>query len=144
MNFAPLRAATSGCSQAALPFVDGPAGEIVGGEAREDTLEIDLAVAERAVARGALQPALVAAVDALFRRRIELGVLHMEHLDAFVIDVDEAEIIHPLLDEMAGVVIDVAARVIADSVEEHLERVAVEHILGRMDLEAEVDAVLRR
>ena len=30
----------------------------------------------------------------------------------------------------------------ADGVEEHLERVAVEHILGRMDLEAEIDALI--
>ena len=64
----------------------------------------------------------------------------MEHFDALVIGVDEAEIIHALLDEMAGVVIDVAARMIADALEEHFERVAVEQILGRMNLEAEIDA----
>ena len=105
-------------------------------------LKFDLPVAERAEAAGALQPALVAAVDALLRRRVELGVLDVEHLDALVIDVDEAEIVHALLDEVAGVVVDVAALVAADRVEEHLEGVAVEHVLARMDFEAEIDAVV--
>src|SRR5580692_7674798 len=58
--------------QAAFPFVDGPAGEIIGRELREDGLEIHLAVPERPVAPRAFEPALVAAVDALLRGRVEL------------------------------------------------------------------------
>ena len=127
--------------QAALPFIDRPAGEIISRELREDRLEIDLPVAERAVAAGALEPSLVAAVDALLGGRIELGVLDVKHLDAFVIDVDEAEIVHALFDEVAGVVVDVAALVAADRLQEHVERVAVENVLGGMNLEAEIDAV---
>src|SRR5579863_1051371 len=128
--------------EAAFPLVHRPAGEIISGELGKDRLEIDLPVAERAVAAGALEPALVAAIHPLLRGRIELGVLDVEHLDPVVIGVDEAEIIHALLDEVAGVVIDIAALVAADRVEEHVERVAVEDILARVDLEAEVDAAL--
>ena len=131
-----------GMLQAAFPLVDRPAGEIISRELREDRLEIHLPVAERAVAAGALEPSLIAAVDALLRGRVELGVLDVEHLDAVVIDVDEAEIVHALLDVVAGVVIDVATLVAADGVEEHVEGFAVEHVLARMDLKAEIDAVL--
>src|SRR5215510_3448609 len=60
-----------GMLQAAFPFIDRPAGEIIGGEAREDALEVHLAVAERPVARRALQPALVAAEIALLGGRVE-------------------------------------------------------------------------
>src|SRR5215471_3923170 len=61
-----------GMLQAALPLIDRPAGEIIGGEAREDALEVDLAVAERPVARRALEPPLVAAEIALLGGRVEL------------------------------------------------------------------------
>jgi hypothetical protein len=59
-----------------------------------------------------------------------------------VIGVDEAEIVHALLDVVAGVVVDVATLVAADGVKEHVEGVAVEHVLARMNLKAEVDPVL--
>ena len=131
-----------GMLQAVLPLVHRPAGKIVGGKFGEYRLEVHLAIAERAIASGAVEPALVAAVDALFCGRIELGVLDVKHLDALVIRIDEAEIVEALLDEMAGVVIDVATRVSADRVEEHIEGVAVKDVFGRMDLEAEVDTVL--
>ena len=45
-----------GMFQAVLPLVDRPAVEIVLGELREDLLEVDLPVAERAVPGRALQP----------------------------------------------------------------------------------------
>src|SRR5579871_6663059 len=90
-----------GMLQAAFPFVNGPAREIIGRKLREDRLEIDLAVAERSIPSGALEPSLVAAIDALLRGGIELGVLDVEHLDPVVIGVDEAEIVHALLDEVA-------------------------------------------
>src|SRR6185369_11563906 len=110
---------------AALPFQHRPAVEIILREFGEDRLEVHLAVAERAEAAGALRPRLVAAVDALFGRRIELRVLHMEHADAWVIGVDEAEIIELLQHEVARVIEDVAAPVPADTLEEHLEGDAV-------------------
>src|SRR2546429_420546 len=118
-----------------------PAGVAVLGELREDAAEIDLAVAERAEPAGALEPWLEAAVDALPAGRIELGVFHMERDDALVIPIDEVEIVETLQHEMRGIVIDAAARMIVESVEQHLERGAVEHVLAGMQLEADVDTL---
>src|SRR6185437_11801355 len=128
--------------QRIFPFVDRPAGEVIGRQLGKDGLKVDLTVAERAVAPGALDPTLVAAIHTLLRRRIELGVLDVEHLDSVVIEVDEAEIVHALLDVVAGVVIDVAALVAADRIQEHIERLAVEDVFERMDLKAKIDAIL--
>src|SRR5271165_94865 len=131
-----------GMLQTAFPFVHRPSREIVGGELGKDRFEINLAVAKRPVAPGALKPALIAAIDALLRGWVELGVLDVEHLDTIVIGVDEAEIVHALLNEVARVVIDVAALVAADRVEKHVERIAVEDVFARVNFEAEIDAIL--
>ena len=134
--------AVLGMLQAAFPFQHRPGIIAVLGELGEDAAEIDLPVAERAEAAGAVGPALVAGIDALPSGRIELGVLDVERLDPLVIDVDEFEIVELLQQEMRRVVIDVAALVAADRVEEHLEGRAVEHVLARMDLVADIDAIL--
>src|SRR5919106_1071996 len=101
-----------------------------------------LAVDERAEAAGAPQPGLEARVHPLPRARVELGVLDVERLDPLVVDVDEAEIIELLQEKMARVVVDAAARMVADPLEEHPEGGAVHQVLARMDLKADVDAVL--
>jgi hypothetical protein len=56
--------AVLGMLQAAFPFEHGPAGIIVLRQLREDRAEIDLAVAQRAEAAGAVDPAAVAAIHA--------------------------------------------------------------------------------
>src|SRR5205823_5031120 len=66
---------------AALPFEHRPAVKAGFGEEREDPAEIDLAVAQRAKAAGALVPGLIAAIDADAAARPELGVLHVEAAD---------------------------------------------------------------
>src|SRR5690606_40324001 len=53
--------------QAALPLQHRPAPEVVLRELREDRLEIDLPVAERAEAAGTVDPVLVAAIHAAAR-----------------------------------------------------------------------------
>src|ERR1700722_2472310 len=141
-EFGALARRDLGMLKAALPLVHGPASEIISRELGEDRLEINLAVAERPIAPCALEPSLIAAIDPLLRRRVELGVLDVEHFNAIVIGVDEAQIVHALLDVVAGVVIDVATLVAADGVEKHVEGVAVEHVLARMNFKAEVDALL--
>ena len=137
-----LARAVLGMLQAALPFQDRPAGVVVAGEPGEDAAEVDVAVAERAEPPGAAQPGLEARVHALPGAGVELGVLDVERLDPLVVDVDEAEVVELLQQEMAGVVVDAAARMIADPLEEHLEGGAVDQVLARVDLVAEVDAVL--
>src|ERR1700689_180445 len=52
-----------GALDAAFPFQDGPAGEIVLRQLGENCGEIDLAVAERAETAGAINPYLIAAVN---------------------------------------------------------------------------------
>src|SRR6478609_631743 len=105
-----FRRSLLGILDAAFPFEHGPAVEIMLRQLREDRPEIDLAVAEGTEPPGTLRPGLKAGIDALPAARIELGVLHMEHADALVIDVDERQVVELLQQEMAGVVEDVAAR----------------------------------
>jgi hypothetical protein len=59
--------------EAILPLVDRPSVEIVFGEFREDLVEVDLPVAERSVAGGALKPRLVPGIEALLARRAKLA-----------------------------------------------------------------------
>ena len=127
---------------AALPFQHRPAVETVLRQLGEDAAEIDLAVAERAEPAGAVHPGLEAAIHALLAGRVELRVLGVEHADARVVDVDEGEIVELLQHEMAWIVQDVAARMVAGPLEEHLERDAVVQILAGMDFVADVDARL--
>ena len=126
--------------QAILPLIDRPSVEIILGELREDLLEVDLPVAKRTIPRRALQPRLIAGIEALFAGRAELGVFHVKTLDAFMVEVDELDVIQSLLDEVARVIIDRAARMISDGGEELLERLAVENVLAWMQLKPDVDA----
>src|SRR5690606_32913840 len=78
--------------QAALPLQHRPAPEVVLRELREDRLEIDLPVAERAEAAGTVDPVLVAAIHAAARIGTVFGVLDVEHADARVVPVNEAQV----------------------------------------------------
>jgi len=135
-----LGRALLGMLEGAFPLEHRPAVVVVLGELGEDRAEIDVPVAQRAKAPRALDPALEARVDALAPVRVELGVLDVEGVDALVVDVDEVEVVELLQHEVRGVVIDAAARVAADALEQHLERRAVHDVLIRMQLEADVDA----
>ena len=66
----------------------------------------------------------------------------MKGFDALVINVDEPDIVERLQAKMRRVVIDAAALVTVELVEEALEGDAVEKILARMQFEADVDAVI--
>jgi len=129
-----------GMFEAILPLVNRPSLEIIFGELREDLVEVDLSVAERAVAGRAFQPGLVAGIEALFAGRAKLGVFDVKALDALMVDVDERDIVQSLLDEVARVIVDGAARMIADGGQELLERFAVENVLAGVQLKSNVDA----
>src|SRR5690606_25677432 len=135
-----LARAVLGVLQAALPLDDGPAVEIVGRELREDAVEVDLAVARRAEAARAIDPALVAAVDALSPRRIELGVLDVKHADALVVNVDVLEIVEALQHVVRRVEQHAGPRVPARALVEHLVRHAVVQVFAGVNLVADVDA----
>jgi hypothetical protein len=57
-----------------------------------------------------------------------------------MIEIDERDVVQSLLDEMAGVIAYIAARMIADGGEELLERLAIENILAGVQLKPKVDA----
>src|SRR3954468_7944371 len=128
--------------QAAFPFEHRPAVEPDRGQPGEDRLEIDLPVAERAEAAGAVDPGLEAGIDALPTARIKLGILDMEGADPLRVDIDEVEVVELLQHEVRGIVIDGAARVVACALQEYLEGDAVADVLAGMDLETEIDAGL--
>src|SRR5438445_5928583 len=131
-----------GALDAAFPFKHGPAVKIVLRELRENAGEVDLAVARRAKAPGAIDPGLVAAVYALASCGMKLRVFDVKHLDALVIKIEVLEIIELLQNEMTGIKKDVAARMIADALEKHFKcRAVMQHFL-RVNLETEVDSSL--
>src|ERR1700722_14439751 len=88
--------------EAAFPFKNSPAFEIVLGELAENGSEVDLSVAEGAEAARAVDPGLVATVNALTAGGIELSVFDVKHADAFVVDVDIFEVVEALQDEVRG------------------------------------------
>ena len=98
---------------AAFPFQHRPAFEVILGKFAENGLEIDLSVPEGAEASCPIDPALVAAIYALFAGRVEFCVLDMEHADAFVVDIDIFQIIQALQDEMRRVIQKAGAGVVA-------------------------------
>ena len=128
-----------GAFDAALPFEDGPAWKTVLCQLGEDCFEVDLAVAEGAESSGAIDPGLEAAINALATCGAELGVLDVKHLYAVVVEVNVLEIVELLDYEVTGIVEEVAARMIVETLEEHLEGDAVVEIFARVDFEAEVD-----
>jgi hypothetical protein len=125
---------------AALPFENRPSGEIVLGEFREYRLKIHLPVAQRTKPAGAFGPRLVAAIDTLLARGTKLCVLYMEHLDAGVIKIYELEIVELLQQKMAGVVEQVAARVLPNAIQKHFERRSIVQVLARMNFKTEIDS----
>ena len=128
--------------EAALPFENSPAFEIVCGELAENGFEVDLSVAQGAEAARAVDPGLVAAIDALAAGGIEFGVLDMEHADAFVIDVDIFEVVEALQDEVRRVIEQAGAGMVIRMMKEGLVGDAVVQVFSGMDLIAKVYAVL--
>ena len=139
MNGAPSRAPCSADLMAHSHSSTAQPSKPVLRKFREYAAEIHLAVAERAEPARAFHPGLIAAIDALTRGRIELGVLDVERADALVVEVDEAEIVELLQHEMTRVVEDLAAPMVADARQEHLEAGAVVQVLAGMDLEAHIN-----
>ena len=77
----------------ALPLKHGPSRIVVLCHLGEDLFEVDLAVAQRAEAAGAIDPTLIAAVDTGASAWMEFGVLDVERAYTVVIDVEEGEVI---------------------------------------------------
>ena len=129
-----------GVLQTALPFQHGPAIIAVARQAIENAAKIDLAVADAAEASGTIEPILIAAIGPARSTWGELGVLDVKRRDPRMVAIDEAEIVHLLEQEMAGIVIDLHPRMMVDTCKKPLERRAVVQILPRVKFETQVDA----
>ena len=73
-----------------------------------------------------MRPFRVARVNALLWRRAKLRILHMKGFDPLVVDINEADVVERLQAKMRRIVIDAAALVALELVEEALERDAIE------------------
>src|SRR5258708_1848408 len=73
----------------AFPFQHRPSFKIVLRQLGEDAAKVHLTVSQRPEAARASNPGLIPAIDSLAAARPELGVLHVEHFDSAVIDIDE-------------------------------------------------------
>jgi len=138
----PFARAVFGVLQAAFPFNHGPAIEIIGGHFGKDRAEINLTVAKRPEPPGAVRPALVARIDPLTARWIELSILDVEHLDPVFVDVDVINVIKALQHIVAGIIKHIGPRVIARALQEHLIGDAVVQVFAGVDLIADIDAAV--
>src|SRR5580700_2762769 len=139
-----LSRALLGALHATLPFEYCPAVEPDVGQEREDTFEVDLAVAERAEAPGALIPWLVAAVDADAAARSELGVLDVKATDPLAVQFDECAVVELLQEEMARIVVDTGGGMLVCMVEERLEGGAVIDVRTGMEFVTDDAATVAR
>src|SRR5450631_227226 len=126
----------------AFPLQHRPAVEVMGRKLGEDTAEINLSIAQRAKPPCPIHPALETTIDALPARGIEFRILHVEGLDALVIDVNIIEIVELLQQEVRRIVEHVRPRVVLHPFEEHLIADAVMQVFAWMNLVADVDAIL--
>src|SRR5258707_5938128 len=135
-----FRCALFAALDAAFPFENGPTVETVLRELGKNCFEVYLAVAGRAESSGAIDPGWKAAVHALAAAGAELGVLHVKHFYAVVIEIDEFEIVELVQDEMAWIEQDVAAGMILQPLQKHFEGDAVVQIFAGVNFEANVHA----
>src|SRR5215469_10392211 len=133
-----------GALHATLPLEHCPAIEPRVGQEREDAFEVDLAVAERAEAPGALVPWLVAAVDADAAVRSELGVLDVKATDPLAVQFDECAVVELLQEEVARIVVDTGGGMLVCMVEERLEGGAVIDVRTGMEFVADDAATVVR
>src|ERR1035437_1580988 len=123
---------------AALPLQNCPAGIVILSQLAENLFEIDLSVAKRAEPARPVNPTLIAAVDSRSPVRPELGIFHMESPHAFVVDVEESQVIHLLQDHVARVVEDGSARMPANHIQKPLKGSAVVQVLAWVQFKAQI------
>jgi hypothetical protein len=102
--------------------------------------KVDFAIADGTESTGALDPREVAAVGTGAGVRVKFCILHVEGFDAFVVQVDVAEVVHALQDEVRRIVEHVGTLVAAYFVEESLEGGSVVEVFSRVDFIGEIDA----
>src|SRR5471030_264754 len=136
--FRPLPRAILRMLQRALPFEHSPARKIILGHLRKDRPEVDLSVTQRPEAPRAIHPPRITAIYPLPAVRTKLRVLHMESLDAVVINIDELKVVQLLQQKMTRIEQDVRSRMSVHSGKKTIERHTIVQILARMQLVANI------
>src|ERR1700674_3098512 len=134
----PFRGSLLAALDATLPLQHCPPIKAILRQLGKYRAEIHLAISRRAKPPGSIYPGLIAAVNALAACRTKLRILHVKHLDAAVIHIEEFKIIELLQHEMTRVKKRVAPRMIAGALQEHFKRDAIMQVFARMDLEAQI------
>src|SRR5438094_4377566 len=132
----PFRRSLFAALDAALPLQHGPTRKVILCQLGKDRPEIHLPVSGGPKPPRPVHPSLVSPVNPLPPRRTKLRILYVKHFDAAVIQVDELQVIKLLQHEMAGVVENIASRMLSHALEKHFKRDPIIQILARMNLKA--------
>src|SRR5882762_6866943 len=134
----PFRRSLFAAFDAALPLQHRPSRKLILRQLGKYRIEIHLPISRRTKPAGPIYPGLIAPVNALAARRTKLRILHMKHLDAAVIQVDEFQVVELLQHKMARVIKYIAPSMIAHTLQEHFERDPIVQIFAGVDLEAQI------
>src|SRR5260370_35035837 len=100
----PSRRSLLAALDAALPLHHRPPRKIMLRQLGKDPPEIHLSISRRPEPPRSTHPSLITPINTLTAARTKLRILHMKHLDPFVIQVDEFQIIQLLQHEMARII----------------------------------------
>src|SRR6266481_2611463 len=117
----PFRRSLLAALDAALPLQHRPSGKVILRQFGKYRPKIHLSISRRPKPSRPIYPRLIATINTLPAARTKLRILHVKHLDPFVIKVDELKIIQLLQHEMTRVVKHVAPWVFAHSLQKHLK-----------------------
>ena len=136
--------AVLGMLESAFPFHYGPAIEIISRHLGKHCAEIDLPMTKRPEATSAIDPRLIAPIDALPPGRIELRILDVEHANYIFVDVDVVQTIQTLQHLMRRIIQHLGALMVAHTLQKYLERHAVVQVFTGVYFEAQINAVAVR
>src|SRR5260370_10025897 len=138
----PLGSPLLAAIDATLPLQYRPPGKIILRQLGEYRPKTPLPLAGRTKPPRSIYPRLIAPVNALPPARTKLRILYMKHLDPFVIQIDELQIIELLQHEMAGIKKYIASRMLAHALQKHFKRHSVMQIFARMNLKTQIHSRL--
>ena len=129
----PFRSTLLAALDAALPFQHRPSRKVILCQPGKYRAEINLAISRRTKPPRSIYPWLIAPVNALPARRTKLRILHVKHLDAAVIQIDEFQIIELLQHEMTRIKKHIASRMMGGALQKHFKRDSIVQIFAGMD-----------
>src|SRR3989442_6262944 len=118
----PFRRPLLAALDAALPLQHRPARKVILRQLGKYRTKINLPITQRSKPPRTIRPRLIAPVNTLSAVRTKLRILHMEHPNALVIQIDEFQKIKLLQHEMAWIKKYIASRMMADALQKHFKR----------------------